>query len=269
MRPDRVASTLATRRKPAGPPAADVAARKGSIGRGSSRYAERVSDHLRRGESADLSRRRRATALTLLATGALAVAEAYQTGLLRRVPEPPLRWLDAERVDASGEAYHLFGTPDAALGIASFGATLVLHGAGPAERAETQPWIPLLAAVKTVGDASPRCPWCCPRRAVPGGRCGAGEPAPREASAGEASAVDLRASGAHRRSWCAAAAPGRRGRLVVRTGAGFPPLCWSLLDAGGGRAGFPGIRYAAGSDASAGPTARTARVEVRDGLRRR
>jgi len=49
-------------------------------------------------------------------------------------------------------------------------------------------------------------------------------------------------------------------------------LCWSLLDAGGGRAGFPGVRYAAGSDAPAGPTARTVlvagcgRVEVRDGL---
>lgn len=61
MRPDRAASMLATRRKPSGPPAADVAARKGSIGRGSSHYAERVSDHLRRGASADLSRRRRAT----------------------------------------------------------------------------------------------------------------------------------------------------------------------------------------------------------------
>ncbi len=154
MRPDRAASMPATRRRPSGPPAADVSARKGSIGRGSSHYAERVSDHLRRGASADLSRRRRATALTLLATGALAVAEAYQTGLLRRVPEPRLPWLDAERVDASGEAYHLFGTPDAALGIASFGATLVLHGAGPAERAETQPWLPLLAAAKTVGDAA-------------------------------------------------------------------------------------------------------------------
>ena len=51
-----------------------------------------------------------------------------------------------------------------------------------------------------------------------------------------------------------------------------PPLCWSLLDAGGGRASFPGVRYASGSDAPAGPTARTVlvsgcgRVEVRDGL---
>ena len=143
-----------TRLAPSGPPAAAVAARKGSIGRRSSRYAERVSDDLRRGASGDLTRRRRATALTLLATGALAVAEAYQTGLLRRIPEPRLPWLDAERVDASGEAYQIFGTPDAALGIASFGATLVLHGAGPADRAETQPWLPLLAAAKAVGDAA-------------------------------------------------------------------------------------------------------------------
>lgn len=142
-----------TRARPAGPPAAAVRA-SGGITRGTSGYAERVSDDLRRGSSPELRQRRRASALALLATAALGIVEAYQTGLLRRVPEPRLPGLDAERVDASGEAYHLFGTPDAALGIASYGATLVLLGAGPADRAESQPWLPLLTAAKTLGDAA-------------------------------------------------------------------------------------------------------------------
>ncbi|HEV2087550.1 MAG TPA: vitamin K epoxide reductase family protein, partial [Cryptosporangiaceae bacterium] len=139
--------------RPAGPPAASVRG-GGGIGRSSSRYAERVSDDLRRRSTPDLTRRRVAVALGLAATAALAVVEAYQTGLLRRVPEPRLPGLDADRGDAAGEAYHLFGTPDAGLGIASYGATLVLHGAGPADRAESQPWLPLLAAAKSVADAA-------------------------------------------------------------------------------------------------------------------
>jgi len=43
--------------------------------------------------------------------------ETYQLGLLRRVPELPLPGVDADAVDASGEAYVLFGTPDSALGL--------------------------------------------------------------------------------------------------------------------------------------------------------
>lgn len=141
------------RLRPSGPTAAAARAQD-DIGRSSSRYAEQVSDDLRRIDTPDLARRRAATGLTLLATAALGVAQAYQTGLLRRVPEPRLHWLDADRVDASGSAYQLFGTPDAGLGIASYGASLVLYGAGPADRATTTPWLPLLAAAKSGVDAA-------------------------------------------------------------------------------------------------------------------
>lgn len=145
--------TVTTRNRPSGPPAASVRS-SGGIGRPSSRTAERISDALRRLDSPDLTRRRRVTALALVATAALGVVEAYQTGLLRSVPEPPLPGIDADRVDAAGEAYHLFGTPDAALGIASYGVTLALVGAGAEDRAQTQPWLPLLAAAKAAGDAA-------------------------------------------------------------------------------------------------------------------
>ena len=127
------------------------------IGRSSSPAAERVSADLRHGQGRYLRDRRRATGLALLATGALAVVEAYQSGLIPTVPEPrvgPLRKvLGADEVDASGEAYELLHTPDAALGIASYGVTLVLVGAGAAGRAQQAPWWPVLAGVKALSDA--------------------------------------------------------------------------------------------------------------------
>lgn len=140
------------RDRPAGPPAATIRG-QGGIGRSSSRYAEAVSDALRRQDSPDLRRRRAVVGMSLLASAALGVVEAYQAGLIRRVPEPSLPWLDAERVDASGEAYHSFATPDAGLGIVSYGITIALVGAGSGERAQDKPWLPLLAAAKVVSDA--------------------------------------------------------------------------------------------------------------------
>jgi uncharacterized membrane protein len=143
---------LKHRSRPAGPPAASLRS-TGGIGRSSSPYAESVSDALRRMDSPDLRRRRAAAGLSLLATTALGVVEAYQVGLLRTVPEPRWRLLGADEVDASGEAYHSFGTPDAGLGIVSYGLTLALVAAGSARRAETEPWLPLLAAGKVLSDA--------------------------------------------------------------------------------------------------------------------
>ncbi len=49
----------------------------------------------------------------------------YQTGLLKMLPDPPMRLFDSERI-ASSKAAHPFGVPDALLGIASFGTTLAL-----------------------------------------------------------------------------------------------------------------------------------------------
>jgi uncharacterized membrane protein len=113
-----------------------------------------VSDDLRRGAGDFLEERRAVAALTSVAGFALGVVTLYQFGVLRRVPEPPLPFLDADAVDASGEAYQRFKTPDGALGLASAGLTLVLAGAGARDRAETRPWLPLALAAKTAMDAA-------------------------------------------------------------------------------------------------------------------
>ncbi|HWH33705.1 MAG TPA: vitamin K epoxide reductase family protein [Acidimicrobiales bacterium] len=124
------------------------------IGRSTSPAAEAVSRDLRTDTSRFMRLRRRTTALSLLSTGALGLVEAYQAGLLRHLPEPPLAVFDADRVDASGEAYELFKTPDAALGMVSFAVTAALAGMGGARRSDRRPWVPLALAAKVAADAA-------------------------------------------------------------------------------------------------------------------
>ncbi|MFN2505773.1 MAG: vitamin K epoxide reductase family protein [Acidimicrobiales bacterium] len=145
---------MSQRSQPAGPPASEVRGSPGGIGRKTSDAAEAVSDALRRGDSAFLRRRRRVAGLSLAAMGSLGVVTAYQMGLLRKVPEPPVRFLDADRVDASGEAYQFLKTPDASLGLASAAVTLALAGMGSDRRADQQPLIPLALATKAILDAA-------------------------------------------------------------------------------------------------------------------
>ncbi len=143
-----------TRPHPAGPPAATARPGSGGIGRSSTPAAEAVSDALRRGAGDHLDRRRRMALLQTAAAAALGVVGLYQFGVLKSVPEPPLPGLDADRVDASGEAYAFLHTPDSAIGIASAGVSLVLAGMGGAKRHEEQPWIPMLLLAKSLVDAA-------------------------------------------------------------------------------------------------------------------
>jgi uncharacterized membrane protein len=143
----------AIRKGPAGPPTSAIHPSPGGIGRGTSEAAEVVSDALRRGAGPFLDQRRRTAAFTLGSMAALGAVAAYQLGLVRHLPEPPLPMLDADRVDASGEAYQQLKTPDAALGLASAAVTLVLTGMGGPDRHRTRRWIPVVLAVKAAGDA--------------------------------------------------------------------------------------------------------------------
>lgn len=141
------------RSRPAGPPAATTRG-EGGVGRSNSPEAENVSDDLRRRSGPMLTRRRRVAGLSLAAAGSLGVVSLYQLGLVRHLPEPPLPLLDADRVDASGEAYNFLKTPDAAIGMISYAVTVALAGMGGADRARTMPWVPLALAVKVAVDVA-------------------------------------------------------------------------------------------------------------------
>lgn len=112
-----------------------------------------LSRELREATSPDLTRRRWAIGLSFLGVAVGAVVGAYQTGLIRRLPDiAPGKIWDAEKVDASDYAYSRLQTPDAALMIVTYGLTAALVAAGGKDRARENPAIPIAAAVKAAYD---------------------------------------------------------------------------------------------------------------------
>ena len=114
--------------------------------------AARISEDLRTVSSRDLARRRGIVALSLVASASMAVITLYQVGLIKHLPEPPLPMMNADKVDASTEAYEKFSTPDAILGLGSYAATMGLAAMGGADRVERMPWIPIALAGKVAFD---------------------------------------------------------------------------------------------------------------------
>ena len=101
-----------------------------------------------------MQRRRQVVCLSLVSATCMGVVAAYQIGLLKHVPEPPLPMLDADKVDASAEAYEKLSTGDAFLGFVSYGVTMLLAAIGGPRRHETQPVVPIAMAGKALIDAA-------------------------------------------------------------------------------------------------------------------
>jgi hypothetical protein len=112
----------------------------------------RLSRELRTAQSDDLRRRRWIVGLSLAVVAVGGIVGAYQTGIVRHLPDPPGPF-DADRVDASDYAYKRMSTPDGLLMTTTFAVTASLAGAGGADRAARQPFLPLATAAKTIYDA--------------------------------------------------------------------------------------------------------------------
>ena len=112
-----------------------------------------LSRELRRGESDALARRRAVVCLSLGSAAVMGVIALYQSGVVKRLPDPPLDVFDSNRVNGSSEAYAKLATPDALLGLVSYGVTASLAAAGGMDRDRRRPWLPVLAAGKALFDA--------------------------------------------------------------------------------------------------------------------
>jgi hypothetical protein len=104
-------------------------------------------------ENPFLVNRRVAMVLTAIGMTSLAVIALYQVGIFKRLPEPPLPGLDAERVNGSSEAYEILNIPDALLGLGSYAVTMGLEALGESNRPQRLPWLPLALAGKCGIDA--------------------------------------------------------------------------------------------------------------------
>ncbi|PLS79310.1 MAG: vitamin K epoxide reductase [Chloroflexi bacterium] len=114
----------------------------------------KLSYDLRKGHSPDLARRRWIIGLNVLGTAMAQIVSLYQTGIVRRLPDPPLRYFDSSRVDASEYAYSRLRSPDGFMMLVSYGFTAWLAAAGGKDRARQNPLLPIAMGVKAVVDSA-------------------------------------------------------------------------------------------------------------------
>lgn len=108
-----------------------------------------LSRSLRQDDSDIMRLRRWVIGLSLFGAAMGQLIGAYQTGLIKRLPDPSEGVFNATKVDASDYAYKRFDTPDGLLMLATYALTAILAGAGGADRARQRPWLPLALAAKT------------------------------------------------------------------------------------------------------------------------
>ena len=113
-----------------------------------------LSRQLREDRSPHMRRRRWMVGLSLVGVTMGQIVAAFQTGLIKRLPDPPIGPFDSERVDASDYAYSRGQTPDALFMIITYGVTAALAGAGGRDRAQTHPALPLALTAKAAFDAA-------------------------------------------------------------------------------------------------------------------
>ena len=111
-----------------------------------------LSQELRLGQSADLTRRRWIIGLSFVTAVAGQIVTLYQTGIIPHLPDPPVPIFDSDKVDASDYAYKRLQMPDAPAMLITAGITASLASAGGQERATQQPWLPVALLGKTLID---------------------------------------------------------------------------------------------------------------------
>ncbi|NUO72337.1 MAG: vitamin K epoxide reductase family protein [Frateuria sp.] len=102
--------------------------------------------YLQDGSDRHIYLRRGAVVASLVGIGAMAFTTLLQTGVVKRLPDPPVGNFDTKKVNSSDEAYS-YGGPDSPIAITTHGVNMVLAAIGGPDRARRQPWLPLLATV--------------------------------------------------------------------------------------------------------------------------
>lgn len=113
---------------------------------------QQLSHELREGKTPALAKRRWVMGLSMVGAAAGAIVALYQTGVIKHLPDPPLKIFDSDRVDASSYAYKRLNSPDGPMMLINYGVTALLAAAGGKRRARQSPWLPLALGGKTLFD---------------------------------------------------------------------------------------------------------------------
>ena len=111
-----------------------------------------VRQDLQTGQSAGLRRRRAIVGLSLVGLCSMGLVSLYQVGLLRHLPDPPLRRFHADKVSASFRGYQ-YGVSHGALSVTAHALNIVLAATGGRGRSGMIPWLPMIAAGKAAAEA--------------------------------------------------------------------------------------------------------------------
>jgi len=106
---------------------------------------------LQRNNTTPMLLRRAIIGTSVIGMAAMVPVTMLQTGLIHHLPDPPLRGFHSDAANSSLIAYR-FGVPDGAMSVASFAVNIPLTAFGTADRAQTKPLIPLIAAGKAAVD---------------------------------------------------------------------------------------------------------------------
>ena len=83
----------------------------------------------------------------------MAAVTLLQTGIVRHLPDPPLKGFHSDKVNSSDTAYAL-GVPDGTLSLAGLAINVPLAAWGGVDRARRMPWVPVIAALKAGVEAA-------------------------------------------------------------------------------------------------------------------
>lgn len=111
--------------------------------------------HIQHDEGRDMRLRRDTILVSLVGIASMAIVTLYQTGRLKHLPDPPTKWphFHSDKVNASEEAFG-YGMPDGPIALLAHAGNLALASAGPPDRSQREPWLPLLAATVSAPQAA-------------------------------------------------------------------------------------------------------------------
>ena len=108
---------------------------------------------LRETSTPEILLRRAIVGASLIGTACMAITTLFQAGMVKHLGDPPLKGFDSDKVNASDLAYG-WGMPDSPLSMGSHAAAIAIATYGAADRAETQPLVPLASTLAALPAAA-------------------------------------------------------------------------------------------------------------------
>lgn len=113
--------------------------------------ARQLRKDLQRDSTPHMKLRRAIIGSSVVGMAAMVPVTMLQTGIVRHLPDPPIKGFHSDAANSSLIAYK-FGAPDGSMAVASFAVNIPIAAFGGADRARNKPLIPLIAAGKAAID---------------------------------------------------------------------------------------------------------------------